>query len=353
MNSLRRLFAKPEPTERRRAVRHPGLDLVALAPAAHGLSSLPVRDVSATGMYLLTSERWPSGTPISFTVLRNSEALNSEAEAIAVQASPVRVGDDGVGFCFALPPGVDAESWAVLVEHLAQDAALSGDFVAPFRIAQAIAFLRAICPSAESDLFLLTHSQRIANAVDILLKAAKLQRDLHVEERTLVHPFALKAVLHHGSWSQEAWIRDLWAGLLVTSLSSPALDDSSQWSIDLFSQLSPEHVRILKSACTACNKYVSEAGEIAATPLVCTPEEMADLAGTRNLLRVARTLRHLSNLGLVTRQAETPSLLETFETDITPTRYGLQLYAECNGVRSSQAFYQPWRANGLVNTTIV
>lgn len=340
MNALRWLFSKPEPMERRRAARHPGLGLVALAQSSAPSPAWRIKDISATGMYLLTPERWPSGMLIPFTVQRSGDSFESAPETIVVQASAVRSGEDGVAFCFALPNGVDAAPWTGLVEDLVQDAAQSGDFVAPFRIAQAIAFLRAICPSAENDLLLLMHSQRIANAVDILLKTEKLLPTVPAEERRHVHPFAVTATMHHGSWSQEAWIRDLWAGLLTASFSSRAFDDSNRRSIDLFSQLSPEHVRILKSACSACGKYVSEEGEILATPLVCTPKEMGELAGTRNLLRVARTLRHLSNLGLVKRQTETPSLLESFETDVTPTSYGLQLYAECNGVRSPHSFYQ-------------
>jgi hypothetical protein len=340
MNALTRLFSKPEPMDRRRAARHPGLGLVALTQAAAPSAPWRIKDISATGMYLLTPERWPSGMLVPFTVQRSGDSFESAPESIVIQASAVRSGEDGVGFCFALPQGVDAAPWTGLVEDLVQDAEPSGDFVAPFRIAQAIAFLRKICPSAETELRLLTHSQRVANAVDILLKAEELVRALPRAERTHVHPFAVTATMHHGSWCQETWIRELWAGLLTASFSPLALDDSNRRSIDLFSQLSPEHVRILKSACSGCGKYVSEDGEILATPLVCTPEEMGELAGTRNLLRVARTLRHLSNLGLVKKQAETPSLLESFETAVTPTSFGLQLYAECNGVRSPHAFYQ-------------
>lgn len=340
MNTLRWLFSKPEPMERRRAVRYPGLGLIALTESAGASATWRIKDISATGMYLLTSQRWPSGTLLPFTVQRGGDSFESAPEAIVIQASAVRSDKDGVGLCFALPKGVDAAPWAGLVEDLVQDAEPSGDFVAPFRIAQAIAFLREICPAAETELLLLTHSQRIANAVDILLKTEKLLRKVPPAERRHVHPLAVTAAMHHGSWCQEAWIRDLWAGLLTASFSSQAFDDSSRRSIDLFSQLSPEHVRILKSACSACGKYIAEGGEILATPLVCTPEEMGELAGTRNLLRVARTLRHLSNLGLVKKQAETPSLLESFETDVTPTSFGLQLYAACNGIRSPHAFYQ-------------
>jgi hypothetical protein len=251
----------------------------------------------------------------------------------------VRSGEDGVGFCFALPPGVEAAPWADLVEDLLQDAP-GGGFVAPFRIAQAVAFLRRFCPSAETDLRLLTHSQRIARAVDILLRTEKRIGATPPDERRYVDPFAVFAVLRHGSWSEEAWLRDLWAGLLTAAFSSQTRDDSLRRPIDLFGQLSPEHVRILKSVCVSCGKYVSEAGEILATPLVCTPEEMADLAGTRNLLRVGRTLRHLSHLGLIKRQADAPSLLQSFETEVTPTSDGLQLYALCHGVRSPHRFYQ-------------
>jgi hypothetical protein len=67
------------------------------APAPH-----EVQNISSTGFYLLTEERWQPGTIVTMTLQRTSTAHgNPSAEQhIAVMAKVVRLGEDGVGFAF-------------------------------------------------------------------------------------------------------------------------------------------------------------------------------------------------------------------------------------------------------------
>lgn len=59
-----------------------------------------VRDISPTGMYILTEERWYPGTVVRATLTDRS---NPSAErSITVNAKAVRAGSDGVGFEFVL-----------------------------------------------------------------------------------------------------------------------------------------------------------------------------------------------------------------------------------------------------------
>lgn len=61
-----------------------------------------VRDISSTGLYVVTDDRWYPGTVILMT-LQDSDALEPDSgHAVAVNVRAVRCGDDGVGLQFML-----------------------------------------------------------------------------------------------------------------------------------------------------------------------------------------------------------------------------------------------------------
>lgn len=73
-----------------------------------------VKDISATGLYVLTEERWYPGSLILMT-LRNTQAGPEVAErTISIFSRAVRWGNDGVGLQFVLPDEVDAAKGAQL-----------------------------------------------------------------------------------------------------------------------------------------------------------------------------------------------------------------------------------------------
>jgi hypothetical protein len=62
----------------------------------------PVRDISSSGLYVLTTERWYPGTIIQMTLtIRNAVEEALEA-SICVCAEAIRWGNDGVGLKFAI-----------------------------------------------------------------------------------------------------------------------------------------------------------------------------------------------------------------------------------------------------------
>lgn len=67
------------------------------APQAHA-----VRDVSPTGLYVVTAERWYPGTVIRMTLTKPGKGVESAKRSITVQARSVRWGNDGVGLEFVL-----------------------------------------------------------------------------------------------------------------------------------------------------------------------------------------------------------------------------------------------------------
>jgi len=88
------------PADPRKALREPLPGLIAYfftggAPAAH-----EVRDISVTGMYIITDEGWYPGTVVRVTLTDRDHPTNDRT--FTVNAKAVRRGKDGVGLEFIL-----------------------------------------------------------------------------------------------------------------------------------------------------------------------------------------------------------------------------------------------------------
>jgi uncharacterized protein len=93
----------PEPADNRKSARQalPGLYAYFFtggAPVAHG-----VRDISLTGMYVFTNERWYPGTMVRMTISCSAE--RAVEQSITLNTTVVRAGEDGVGLRFVLEKG--------------------------------------------------------------------------------------------------------------------------------------------------------------------------------------------------------------------------------------------------------
>jgi len=115
-NWLNRWFS-PGPADRRQSPRKPAPGLFAFfwtggPPLAHS-----VRDMSATGLYVVSADRWYHGTLVRMTLATAESAERSESNSITVLARAVRDGNDGVGLEFVRPSRLD-ESTARLLRGL-------------------------------------------------------------------------------------------------------------------------------------------------------------------------------------------------------------------------------------------
>jgi hypothetical protein len=94
----------PDPRKAPR-VKEPGLAAYywnGAAPMAHG-----IRDISSSGLYVVTEERWYPGTMVLMTLQRNNPGEEYEERSIAVQTRAIRWGPDGVGLQFVLSDDKD------------------------------------------------------------------------------------------------------------------------------------------------------------------------------------------------------------------------------------------------------
>jgi hypothetical protein len=86
----------------RRAKRFPTPGLVAYYWTGGEPYSYHVGDMSATGLFLLTKERWAPGTLIQMTLQQQDGRIMNADSSISVLSEVVRWGENGAGFNFIL-----------------------------------------------------------------------------------------------------------------------------------------------------------------------------------------------------------------------------------------------------------
>jgi hypothetical protein len=106
----RELFQDRRDTERHREPQLEAYYWSGAAPASHS-----VRDISSSGAYLVTQERWHLGTLVMITLQRTDEYVDGRARSITLQSKVVRWGNDGVGFVFVFPATTDFRGWDAYV----------------------------------------------------------------------------------------------------------------------------------------------------------------------------------------------------------------------------------------------
>jgi len=101
LQATRKWSAPSSAPDRRIARRKRWPRLVAYDSTGGTLEVHGVKDMSATGLYLITEERWPLGTQVTMT-LQRTDGLDADPRnnAIAVQLRVMRWGSDGVGLSF-------------------------------------------------------------------------------------------------------------------------------------------------------------------------------------------------------------------------------------------------------------
>lgn len=302
-----------------------------------------VKDVSTTGVYLFTGERWQPGSVLSLTLQRQGPLEMNSERRLDVRAKVVRCEENGVGLAFVFAKDDHARKWESLRESLIE-ASKPEDMRTLVRIIAAVSFLSQICPRGAEEIGRLLRGRlsnhKVVNALEIALKVQNLLTETPAP-RLRAEPQLVVRILEDGSCTDEAWLRHFWGGLLATSCTKDGMmDELSKVLVDLFSQLTTYPVRILVVVCTRATKVMAESGLIFAKPLPCRLEELMQTTGSRGL-QIERDLARLCELGLIEKRGlNSPVMLPSDEILLTPTSLGLQLFAHCNGQRGSlQQFY--------------
>jgi hypothetical protein len=110
-------FPEAENSDRRRASRLPAPNLVAYYWTGGAPKAYKLGNVSRSGLYLLTEERWLPGTRIVMTLQKVKDGRSDSAksdEISRVESEVVRWGEDGVGFHFVESGFVDLNTGEIM-----------------------------------------------------------------------------------------------------------------------------------------------------------------------------------------------------------------------------------------------
>jgi uncharacterized membrane protein (UPF0127 family) len=89
--------------DRRRANRQQWPRLIAYDWTGATLVVNGIKDISSTGLYLLTEKFWPLGTMVMLTLQRTDEVDENSEHSITVQLRVTRWAADGIGLVFVQP----------------------------------------------------------------------------------------------------------------------------------------------------------------------------------------------------------------------------------------------------------
>jgi hypothetical protein len=99
-SSLKTWFQNWLSSDRRRSPRQPLPGLVAYYWTGSTPRAYQIADISSTGLYILTEERWFPGTLVSMTLQRTDSNGKNLDDYITIQTRVVRWGSDGLGLAF-------------------------------------------------------------------------------------------------------------------------------------------------------------------------------------------------------------------------------------------------------------
>ena len=327
-------LGKPSSLLRPRAERRPVSELVAYHRAGDTTTLYRIGNISSSGVYLLTQERWPRGALVPITLQKLGPPEERPERRITLPAVVVRWGEGGVALSFDLPAKTDASLWETPIDGGSDRTELE-EILTALRLAKALAFVNRICPSATEEVRHALReemsSYRAENAVQIALEGEKMLESA-AKTRTIEGSHRLvERTLLAGSWAEDEAARHLWAGFLASSCLTEGNDAVNLLYLELLKMLADVHVRILNSACERASEVVVADFESGLSkPSSCTIEEIRKVTGVHDLLRVGRDIQYLIDLGLLENKFRSSLFVPLDDVRVSPTELGLQLYARCN-----------------------
>ncbi len=334
LSNLKHVLQRLGEPEQPRVERWPATGLSALYGIDSASRPAGIKDVSASGIYLLTEERFHADELVNLILRKEGEPEDSSDLQISVQARVTGQGEDGIALEFVLPPGMDPDLFGALVRDIVS--LTDPDQVAVvFRTLRTVFFLCRLCESKAEEAILLLggqlDSERTATLFKIAFAAENLLAAKPDSGRMRAHPKLVANVLREGAWAADDLTLKLWAGLLASSCSVDAPDDSNQIFVDLLVEITPTEAKIFLHGCERALSSAPGPENSASGSIVLNPQEIVQLTGIHDLTRNATDLAYLFNLGLIQNVFDFTSYRVINSFDITPTRLGLELYKHCHG----------------------
>jgi hypothetical protein len=204
------------------------------------------------------------------------------------------------------------------------------------------AVLKPVCVPAAEEYGLLLRDKvsawRAGNLIAMMKKLEQKLADNKVPEGTPAHPRVVRAIIEQSSWIDDAFLQEMWAGLLASSITEAGDDDSNLVFTDLLGGLTRLQARVLKYACEKAEKRRSGIGLISAEVMHVSFDELYAVAQDKDVQRLDRELDRLRALGLLDEGggfAIHPLPYLTNFVALTPTPLALHMYVRCSGSRAS------------------
>jgi hypothetical protein len=331
IGDLKRKLHKLGYPEQPRADRLPAATLAAHCDTELSHIDAGVKNISSTGLYLVTEKRFSTGEVVHLTLHAQGSGEDHSLE-ITVEARVARLGQDGVGLTFVLPAGVDTKLWGVLVRNTVVLTEAS-EIAHMFRTLRLILFLCRLCQSGAEEAILLLGGHldparteclfEIALAAEKLLATDPDHEKMHADSRLIAH------ILREGSWAHSAQQKQLWIGLFASSCALQGWDDSNMVFADMLINVTPAQATIFIEGCNRALASMRDTDTAPRSRIVLSPQEITELINMYDLARIATDVAYLYNLGVLDRLFDFTSYVETENFDITPNSVGLDLFRRC------------------------
>ncbi|MGB6489022.1 MAG: PilZ domain-containing protein [Steroidobacteraceae bacterium] len=335
LNGLKRVVQKLTEVQPR-AERRTASGLAASYGLDPASTHAGIKNISASGIYLVTEKRLRTGELITLKLEEGGQPENSSELQISLHARVARQGEDGIGLSFVLPPGLDTNLWEVLVRNIV--ALTDQDQIAHmFRTLRTVLFLCRICQSGAEDAIILLGGQLDSGHTETVVKIALgAEKQLASEpdaDRMRAHPKLVASILKEGSWSLDEAAMQLWMGLLVSSCTVDEPDDSNQMFVNLLIHMTPNQAKIFIRGCERA--LASEPGgeNSSSASIVLNSKEIVALTGQHDLSRNAADVANLFYLGMLQKLFDFTSYRDIENFDITPSSLGIELFKHCHGDR--------------------
>jgi hypothetical protein len=334
IGDLKRKLHKLGYPDQPRAERLPAAKLAAHCDTELNHIDAGVKDISSTGLYLVTEKRFATGEVVHLTLHAQGSGEDHSELEIAVEAKVARLGQDGIGLLFVLPAGLDTNLWGVLVRNTVILTKAS-EIAQMLRALRTILFLCRLCQSGAEEAILLLGGHldpaRTECVFEIAFGAEKLIAAEHNADKMRADPKLVAHILREGSWAHSVQQKQLWIGLFVNSCKLEGWDDSNMAFADMLINITPAQATIFIEGCNRALASMQETDTAPLHRIVLSPHEIIELTHMYDLTRIATDVAYLYNLSVIDRLYDFTSYVETENFDITPSSVGIDLFRRCRG----------------------
>jgi hypothetical protein len=326
MSFIRTLLAHIGISERRKNQRMDAKGLTVSYLAGPEQKKLQIGNISPTGLYLVTEERWNPGTNLLLTLGEKSIFETSSRSQVKLWTRCVRVDENGVGLAFT-HTHTNAVKWLEAMSKAPSMIAQS-DPVQVFRLTRTLAFLFHISPASEADLLkLMTESltrERAERAIETALLANDILESHRCESKKDLSPGLLLRLLEQVVQAEDDEMREYWARLLAACSLIDSQHDMSLVFVDLLSALTLFHLRVLTAAWSQANQADLKTGRDSSHGAYRTVAEAQAIAGIAVVEEIESIVNDLHEFGLLENTARAAVFDRLTEVNLTLSDLGLK-----------------------------